>query len=58
MLAEEGLEAAWARHRQSVDTLHAGLERMGLQLFVKDKAHRLPTVSAAVQVRSRIVYAS
>ncbi|GAQ83213.1 Aminotransferase class V [Klebsormidium nitens] len=45
LLAEEGLEAAWARHRQSVDTLHAGLERMGLQLFVKEKAHRLPTVS-------------
>ena len=45
MLAEEGIEESWARHAAAAAQLHAGLERMGLKLFVKDPAARLPTVT-------------
>jgi alanine-glyoxylate transaminase/serine-glyoxylate transaminase/serine-pyruvate transaminase len=45
MLHEEGLEAAWARHRAMHDGLRAGLEAMGLDLAV-DPAHRLPQLNA------------
>ncbi|KAI0234840.1 Serine--pyruvate aminotransferase, mitochondrial [Lamellibrachia satsuma] len=41
IIAEEGLEESWRRHRQCADMLHAGLEDMGLSLF----EHRLPTVT-------------
>ena len=45
MLAEEGLEAAWARHAAAAQQLYVGLERLGLKLYVKDPAHRLATVT-------------
>lgn len=44
MLAEEGLEAAWARHRRHHEALAAGLEAMGLSLRVA-AAHRLPQLN-------------
>lgn len=43
---EEGLEARWERHRQNQAAINAGLEAMGMELFVKNPAHRLPTVIA------------
>jgi len=43
---EEGLEARWERHRQNQAALIAGIEAMGLELFVKNPADRLPTVTA------------
>jgi len=43
---EEGLEASWERHRQNQAALIAGLEAMGLSLFVQNPADRLPTVTA------------
>jgi alanine-glyoxylate transaminase / serine-glyoxylate transaminase / serine-pyruvate transaminase len=43
---EEGLEARWERHRQNQHALIAGLEAMGLTLFVVNPADRLPTVTA------------
>ena len=43
---EEGLEARWERHRQNQQALIAGLEAMGLELFVLNPADRLPTVTA------------
>jgi alanine-glyoxylate transaminase / serine-glyoxylate transaminase / serine-pyruvate transaminase len=43
---EEGLEAGWERHRQNQAALIAGLEAMGLSLFVQNPADRLPTVTA------------
>lgn len=46
IVLEEGLEARWERHRQSQAALIAGIEAMGLQLFVKNPADRLPTVTA------------
>ncbi len=44
MLQEEGLEAAWARHRRNHLALRAGLEAMGLS-FVVAEAHRLPQLN-------------
>jgi alanine-glyoxylate transaminase/serine-glyoxylate transaminase/serine-pyruvate transaminase len=36
LLAEEGLEAAWTRHRDNAERLWRGLERLGLQLHVPE----------------------
>ena len=47
MLAEEGLEAAWARHRLHHAALVAGLDAMGLALLVEDTA-RLPQLNAVL----------
>ena len=55
MLAEEGLEATWARHAAASKQLHDGLQAMGLELFVKDPAHRLPTVTT-VTVPAGVVW--
>jgi alanine-glyoxylate transaminase/serine-glyoxylate transaminase/serine-pyruvate transaminase len=62
MLREEGLEAAWARHRNNHLLLKAGLEAMGLQFVVKE-ADRLPQLNAVsipegiddAAVRSRLL---
>ena len=45
ILQEEGIENAWARHRQNHDALKAGIEAMGLQ-FVVPEAERLPQLNA------------
>lgn len=45
MLAEEGLENAWARHRKYHLALGAGLEEMGLE-FVVPETERLPQLNA------------
>ncbi len=60
---EEGLEASWERHRQNQVALVAGLEAMGLTLFVQNPADRLTTVTAVnipsgidgPKVRSRLL---
>ena len=44
LLADEGLDHAWARHRENAERLWAGLERLGLQLHV-DPHLRLPTLT-------------
>src|SRR2546425_8074960 len=46
LVMEEGLEARWERHRVNQHALIAGLEAMGLELFVKSPTDRLPTVTA------------
>ena len=46
IVLEEGLEASWERHRQNQAALIAGLEAMGIALFVQNPADRLPTVTA------------
>ncbi len=46
LVLEEGLEARWERHSQNQQALVAGLEAMGLDLFVKNPADRLVTVTA------------
>jgi len=45
MVAEEGLENCWRRHRLAADTLQAGLAELGLEMFVPDPKARLPTVN-------------
>lgn len=41
---EEGLEQAWARHRECGAALQAGLEALGFELFA-EPAHRLPELT-------------
>ena len=45
ILAEEGIENAWARHRAQHEALKAGLDRLGLG-FVVAEAARLPQLNS------------
>ncbi|HLE03282.1 MAG TPA: hypothetical protein VI729_01545, partial [Anaerolineales bacterium] len=62
MVAEEGLEARFVRHRANAESLWAELEEMDLPLLVPIE-HRLPTLStplvppgvAEVEVRQRLL---
>jgi alanine-glyoxylate transaminase/serine-glyoxylate transaminase/serine-pyruvate transaminase len=45
IVLEEGLEARWERHLQNQQALVAGLEAMGLELFVSNPADRMITVT-------------
>jgi alanine-glyoxylate transaminase/serine-glyoxylate transaminase/serine-pyruvate transaminase len=46
LVQEEGLEARWARHAQNQHALVAGLEAMGMELWVVNPAERLVTVTS------------
>src|SRR2546425_6403705 len=46
IVLEEGLEARWERQRRNQQAVNAGLEALGLELFVTNPADRLVTVSA------------
>ncbi|KAM8804804.1 alanine--glyoxylate aminotransferase [Eudromia elegans] len=45
MLAEQGLEKSWVRHRANCASLCQGLQELGLELFVKEEKARLPTIT-------------
>lgn len=45
LVLEEGLEARWERHLHNQQALIAGIEAMGLELFVSNPADRLVTVT-------------
>lgn len=45
MVAEEGLENCWRRHRLCADHLQTGIRDLGLEMFVPDPKARLPTVN-------------
>jgi alanine-glyoxylate transaminase/serine-glyoxylate transaminase/serine-pyruvate transaminase len=45
MVAEEGLENRWARHRRNHQAFVAGIEAMGLRMHVQDPANRLWTLN-------------
>jgi len=45
IVAEEGLQNCWRRHRLCSDVLQEGIKEMGLEMFVEDPAARLPTVN-------------
>jgi len=45
LVAEEGLENVWRRHRLCADHLQSGLRDLGLDMFVPDSKARLPTVN-------------
>ncbi len=44
LLAEEGLDKAWARHRRNAEALWSGLESLGLEMHVSEEL-RLPTLT-------------
>ena len=44
LLAEEGLDKAWSRHRRNAEALWKGLESLGLEMHVPE-ALRLPTLT-------------
>ena len=44
LLAEEGLENSWSRHRSNAELLWAGLEHLGLELHAPEPL-RLPTLT-------------
>ena len=44
LLAEEGLDKAWARHRRNAEALWIGLESLGLEMHVSEEL-RLPTLT-------------
>ena len=44
LLAEEGLDVAWARHRSNAEALWSGLESMGIEVHVPEEL-RLPTLT-------------
>ncbi len=44
IVAEEGLEARWARHQRNAELFWDGIEAMGLSLHVA-KEHRLPSLT-------------
>jgi alanine-glyoxylate transaminase/serine-glyoxylate transaminase/serine-pyruvate transaminase len=44
LLAEEGIENSWARHRRNAERLWAGLAVLGLELHVEEDL-RLPTLT-------------
>mgnify|MGYP001353311587 CR=1 FL=1 len=44
VLAEEGLDQAWARHRRNAERLWNGLERQGLSMHVPEES-RLSTLT-------------
>ena len=46
-MLDEGLEAAWARHRRVGARLHAELPELGFRLVVAEKGHRLPELTTA-----------
>jgi alanine-glyoxylate transaminase/serine-glyoxylate transaminase/serine-pyruvate transaminase len=45
MVAEEGRENRWARHRRNHEAFVAGIEAMGLEMHVKNPADRLWTLN-------------
>jgi alanine-glyoxylate transaminase/serine-glyoxylate transaminase/serine-pyruvate transaminase len=46
LIMEEGLEARWRRHLHNQQALIAGLEAVGLEMFVANPADRLVTVTS------------
>jgi alanine-glyoxylate transaminase/serine-glyoxylate transaminase/serine-pyruvate transaminase len=62
LILEEGLEKRWARHKAAHETLVAGLDKLGLELFTP-AANRVPTINVVkvpdgvddAAVRSRLL---
>lgn len=48
LVVEEGLENFIARHQECAQLFQDGLEKMGFQLFVENKQHRLSTIAGIV----------
>jgi len=48
LIAEEGLEHIWKRHRDAAELLYAGLDKMGLKILVDPKCRLAPLTSILV----------
>jgi len=46
LVAEEGLEQCWSRHRACMEQFHSGIQQLGLTMLVKDPEIRLPILTA------------
>ncbi|XP_076253403.1 alanine-glyoxylate aminotransferase isoform X2 [Rhynchophorus ferrugineus] len=46
ILAEEGLKNVITRHQECANILYDGLNKIGLELYIKDKCKRLPSVTS------------
>lgn len=46
IVCNEGLEKTIERHRKCAEELRIGLNEMGLELYVKSSANRLPTITS------------
>ena len=46
IIAEEGLESTWKRHKDMHNMLWDGLRKLGLSPLVKERSHRLASVNA------------
>jgi len=51
IIAEEGLENRWQRHKRNAEALWGGLEALGVKLLV-DKGYRLPSTDCQVLLQS------
>jgi alanine-glyoxylate transaminase/serine-glyoxylate transaminase/serine-pyruvate transaminase len=47
VIAEEGLENRWKRHKKNAEALWGGLEALGVKLLV-DERYRLPSLTSIV----------
>lgn len=45
-VCKEGLEQTINRHQKASTELQNGLNELGLQMYVKNVAHRLPTITS------------
>lgn len=46
VVCKEGLDNIIARHQQSASELKDGLNELGLELYVRNPAYRLPTITS------------
>lgn len=46
VVCNEGLEKTIARHQNAAEELRIGLNELGLELYVKTPANRLPTITS------------
>lgn len=45
-IVDEGLDLYKLRHAENAQRLHEGLQNIGLELFVENPEHRLPTITS------------
>lgn len=46
VVCKEGLQQTIARHKNASDDLKLGISELGLELYVKNPAYRLPTITS------------
>lgn len=46
IVCNEGLENTIARHRKAAEELRIGLNELGLEMYVRSPASRLPTITS------------